>query len=169
LIGKFQWLQYFGTGCDARTDSSCPLYIQIPEQSQSFDNSGNVVLRNYGSVIVFSGQVPIPILTQGINAALFDEIIFYNGTQAVPIKFTPEEKNILIEGLKPLEQQLNVRFTNQSIPMTVWIPPFYSYIVVIPPNQRNDVFTKMFFLEGQGLEHFKQVFRNEQVKIYEVI
>jgi hypothetical protein len=41
-------------------------------------------------------------------------------------------------------------------------------IVAIPPNLRNTVFTRMFFLEGAGLEHFKQVFRNEQVKIYEV-
>jgi hypothetical protein len=79
------------------------------------------------------------------------------------------EKETLIQTLKPLEKQLNFRFTNQSIPMTVWIPQHYAYIVIIPQTLRNSVFTKMFMLEGQGLEHFKQVFRNEQVKIYEVI
>jgi len=170
LIGKFQWLQYFGIGCDARTDRSCPLYMQLPEESRSTDSAGNIVLRKYGSVFIYnSGEIPIPVYTEGINALLFDEIIMYNGTEPVPIKFSNEEKNILITGLKPLESQLNIRFTNQSVPMTVWIPQHYSYIVIIPPNLRESVFTKMFFLEGQGLEHFKQVFRNENVKIYEVI
>ncbi len=53
--------------------------------------------------------------------------------------------------------------------MTVWIPRHFSYLVIIPANLRNAVFTKMFMLEGKELNHFKQVFRNEQVKIYEVI
>jgi len=170
LIGKFQWLQYFGIGCDARTDRSCPLYIQMTEQSRSTDSSGNIVIRNYGSVSLYvAGDIPIPIYIQDINAAIFDEIMIYNNTQVVPIKFTNEEKQIIIEGLKPLEKQLNIRFTNQSIPMTVWIPNGYSSIVIIPPNLRETVFTKMFFLEGEGLEHFREVFRNDKVKIYEVI
>ncbi|NIO45026.1 MAG: hypothetical protein GTN36_05750, partial [Candidatus Aenigmarchaeota archaeon] len=174
LIAKFQWLQYFGTGCDARYESKCPLYMQLPESSRSFDDAGNIIIRNYNmgqqtKVMIVSGQIPIPIFVQGINAALFDEIIIYNNTQAVPLKFSEGDINSLIESLKPLERQLNIRFTNQTVPMTVWIPRHFSYVVVIPPNLRNAVFTKMFMLEGQGLEHFKQVFRNEQVKIYEVI
>ena len=174
LIAKFQWLQYFGTGCDARYESKCPLYMQLSESSRSFDETGNIIIRNYDmgqqtKVMVFSGQIPIPIFVQGINAALFDEFIVYNNTQPVPIKLTENEIGSLIESLKPLERQLNVRFTNQTVPMTVWMPRHFSYIVIIPPNLRNAVFTKMFMLEGQGLEHFKQVFRNEQVKIYEVI
>ena len=171
LIGKYQWLQYFGLGCDARVDQSCPLYIQIPQQSTSADQNGNIVLRNYGgSIQVFQGlNIPIPIYVQGINGAIFDEIIYYNNGNATSVKFNETEKSQLIQILKPLETQLNFRFTNQSIPMTVWIPQNYAYIVIIPQNLRNTVFTKMFMLEGQGLEHFKQVFRNEEVKIYEVI
>jgi asparagine N-glycosylation enzyme membrane subunit Stt3 len=177
LIGKYQWLQYFGTGCDARTDSKCPLYMQLGEDSQSrlYDNNGNIALLTYplgsqAKIMVYnSPSVPIPIYVQGINAALFDETIYYNGTQPVSVKFTQNETNALLTALKSLESQLNVRFTNQSIPMTVWIPNHFSYIVAIPPNLRDTVFTKMFMLEGQGLEHFKQVFRNDQVKIYEVV
>jgi asparagine N-glycosylation enzyme membrane subunit Stt3 len=171
LIGKFQWLQYFGLGCDARSDSQkCPLYIQIPEQSRSADNQGNIVLRNYGSILVFQGlDIPIPIYVQGINGAIFDETIYYSQGNVTSFKMNETEKETLIQALKPLEKQLNFRFTNQSIPMTVWIPQHYAYIVIIPQNLRDSVFTKMFMLEGQGLDHFKQVFRNEQVKIYEVI
>jgi hypothetical protein len=176
LIGKFQWLQYFGTGCDARTDQNCPLYMQIPinQQGNMVDSNGNVVFRSYPlgtqtQILIYNSQVPIPIYIQGINAVLFDEFIAYNNTQPIAIRFNETEKNALITSLKPLESQLNVRFSNQSIPMTVWIPSHYAYIVVIPPSLRNSVFTKMFMLEGQGLDHFKEVFRNEQVKIFEVL
>lgn len=169
LIGKFRWLQYFGTGCDGTTDSSCPLYIQLSEQSRSTDAQGNIVMRSYDPVILYQN---IPILIQGIDAMLFDEIIYYDAAgNVVAYKFNETEQQDLITALKPLETELNIRFTNQSIQTypTVWIPQHFSYIVLIPPHLRNSVFTKMFFLEGQNLEHFKQVFRNEQVKIYEII
>ena len=171
LIGKFQWLQYFGLGCDARVDQNkCPLYIQISQQSQSTDSNGNVILRNYSSILLFQGlNVPIPIYVQGINGAIFDEVIYYSNGNVSTVKWNETEKQTLVQALKPLESQLNFRFTNQSIPMAVWVPQHYSYIVLIPQTLRESVFTKMFMLEGQGLEHFKQVFRNEQVKIYEVI
>ena len=169
LIGKFQWLQYFGTGCDARIDNNCPLYFMLGEQSRSVDNNGDIVLRNYGNIIILTGNIPVPIFIQGINAVLFDEIIYYDNGEVKTFKPTQNETQALLETLKPLERQLNIRFTNQTMPLTVWIPQHFSYIAVIPKNLRNSVFTKMFMLEGQGLEHFKQVFRNEQVKIYEVI
>lgn len=174
LIGKFRWLQYFGTGCDGVTDQECPLYIQLAESSRSVDNNGNILFRNYAmgegtNLMIYNAQLPIPMLVQGINIALFDEFIVYNGTQAVTIRPSEEELNAFIEALKPLESQLNARFVNQTIGMTVWIPSHYSYIVLIPPTLRESVFTKMFMLEGEGLEHFEQVYRNEQVKIYEVV
>jgi hypothetical protein len=169
LVGKFRWLQYFGTGCDGTTDPNCPLYIQLGEQSRSADAQGNIVMRLYGPVILYQN---IPILIQGIDAMLFDEMIYYDITgEVTSFKFNETEKQNLITTLKPLEKELNVRFTNQSIELypTVWVPIHYSYIVLIPQNLSNSVFTKMFFLEGQELEHFEQVFRNEQVKIYEVV
>jgi asparagine N-glycosylation enzyme membrane subunit Stt3 len=174
LIGKFRWLQYFGTGCDGVTDPECPLYIQLAESSRSVDNNGNILFRNYDmgqgtTLMIYNAQLPIPMLVQGINIALFDEFIVYNGTQPVSIKLSDEELNSFIEALKPLESQLNARFVNQTIDMTVWMPAHYSYIVLIPPTLRDSVFTKMFMLEGEGLEHFEQVYRNEQVKIYEVV
>jgi hypothetical protein len=46
LIGKFQWVQYFGTGCDARSDSSCPLYMQLGESSRSMDNTHMLEVEN---------------------------------------------------------------------------------------------------------------------------
>jgi asparagine N-glycosylation enzyme membrane subunit Stt3 len=175
LIGKFRWLQYFGTGCDGVSDASCPLYIQVAESSRRFDNNGNLLLRSYDmgqqtDLVIYNGQIPIPMLVQGINIALFDEFIVYNASdEVVPIRLTDEERAEVINGLSSLESELNARFVNETIPMTVWMPSHYSYVVLIPQTLRDSVFTKMFMLEGQGLEHFEQVYRNEQVKIYEVV
>ncbi|MBN2203306.1 MAG: hypothetical protein JW700_03945 [Candidatus Aenigmarchaeota archaeon] len=174
LIGKYRWLQYFGTGCDGTADASCPLYIQLGQTSQSVDEGGNVMFINYAmsdtsQLMIYNTQIPIPMFMQGIDIALFDEFIYYNGTEPVAVSFSQEEINQLVEALSPLESKLNARFTNQTIPMTVWMPRHYQYIVIIPDNLRNTVFTRMFMLEGQGLDHFEQVFRNEQVKIYKVV
>ena len=154
--------------------SAIQLYIQLAYSSQSVDDNNNIVFLNYAlgtdaKIAVYNGQVPIPMLIQGINIALFDEYIYYNGTTPVTIKLTPDDINQIITSLKPLESQLNARFTNQTVQYTVWLPAHYQYIVLIPPTLRNTVFTRMFMLEGQGLDHFQEVYRNEQVKIFKVV
>ncbi|MFQ6010474.1 MAG: STT3 domain-containing protein [Candidatus Aenigmatarchaeota archaeon] len=178
LIGKFQWLQYFGTGCDARRDRRCPLYIMLGRGDILYDEKGlpgaiyyyqkdrkgNIVIKT----LVFFGEIPFPLLIQGRDAIMFKEMIYYEGATAKTYNFEDldEEKR---EALKPFVEQLNLRLSNETVPFTAWVPMNYAYLTLIPENQRNTVFTRMFFLEGQGLEHFKQVFRNEQVKVYEVI
>lgn len=174
LIGKYRWLQYFGLGCDGTVDSSCPLYIQLGQTSQSTDENGNIVFLNYAmsqtsKLMIYNGQYPIPMFMEGINIAFFEEFIFYDETGPVTIKLSGDDINALVDVMQPLESQLNARFTNQTISMTAWMPDHYQYMVIIPPSLRNTVFTKMFMLEGQGLEHFNQVFRNDQVKIYEIV
>lgn len=170
LIGKFQWLQYFGTGCDARAEARCPLYAMVGLQSYLQASDGNIIGRNYGNVVVLGTTIPVPLITQGSNAAVFNEAIIYDSEgKATTLQFSKFNMTALTEQLKPLTKQLNVRLLNQTAPYTVWIQRDWQYIVVIPPNLRQSVFTKMFFLEGEGLEHFKQVFANEQVKIYEVV
>jgi hypothetical protein len=168
LIGKFQWVQYFGTGCDARTEQRCPLYYQLPLRAVSQMPNGQIFARHYGNVMVIAGVPPVPIFVQGRIAAVLEEVIYYNNTEIEIVNFDTLDITQLLEQLKPLEQQLRVKFSNQTMQLTAWIPSHQQYIVLIPPNQRDTVFTRMFMLEGQGLKNFKQVFRNEQVKIYEV-
>ncbi|MEM2974219.1 MAG: hypothetical protein QW112_01150, partial [Candidatus Micrarchaeia archaeon] len=169
LIGKFQWVQYFGTGCDARYETRCPLYNIVGLNRVGYNENGEINAYYYQNIIVLSGSSPVPIYTQNRNAALFNEIIFYKEGKPTVVKFDDSNLATLLESLKPLEKQLNIRFVNQTIQQTIWVSPTYNYIVIIPPNLRESMFTKMFMLEGQGLTHFNQVFRNEDVKIYEVI
>lgn len=170
LIGKFRWPQYFSTGCDGAIDQSCPLYMQFPQTSENYDHEGYAVVKNYGNMgIYLGGNIPIPFLTEGINAAVVNEIIFYVDGEAHFFNTqTQGDKEIIISVIKGLEEPLNIRFSNESVPLTVWFSEDQRYIVIIPSNLRNSVFTRMFFLEGYGLEQFEQVFRNSQVKIYKV-
>lgn len=175
LIGKFQWLQYFGTGCDARSEQRCPLYYQINLQSASYTTSGEIGARFYGNVILLSGFVPFPVLTQGKNAYIIDEWFFYAGSGVKSLKAADYNRTQLINQLSPILKQLDYTLSNRTVGelgyayTTIWIERDYSYVVLIPVNLRDNVFTKQFFLEGEGLDHFKQVFRNEEVKIYEVV
>ena len=174
LVGKFRWLQYFGTGCDGVYDRSCPLYITLNRGDILYNEQGLPGAIYYtdgtGSInnLVFFGEIPFPLLIQGRDAIMYKEMIYYDGVTPKTYDFEnlEEEK---IEALRPFVEQMNLRLSNETVPLTVWVPNHWSYMVLIPEHQRNTVFTRMFFLEGQGLEHFKQVFRNENVKIYEVI
>ncbi len=168
LIGKFQWLQYFGTGCDARYDSGkCPLYYQLPQQSASYTMNGEIGVRYYGDAIVLPGNVPLVLLKQGNSAALFAETLYYENGK-VKSQILPQNLTEIAQQIKPVTDQLGLKLSQQPMPLTVWVRSDYAYIVIIPQNQRSNIFTKMFFLEGDGLENFKMVFRNEAVKIYEV-
>ena len=169
LIGKFQWVQFFGTGCDARYEERCALYNQVSLSQYGYGQDGGIAARYYSNIIIMTGSPPIPFVVEGRNAAVFNEVISYESGVPKATRFSDYNISDVVGQLKPLETQLNAKFTNTTAPQTIWISPDQSYIVIIPPTLRENVFTKMFMLEGQGLSHFKQVFRNEAVKIYEVI
>ncbi len=58
---------------------------------------------------------------------------------------------------------------NNTIPGGIWVSPDKTYLVYIPPNLRNALFTRMFFYEeNETLENFELVFKNNQVKIYKL-
>ena len=162
LIGKFQWIQYFGTGCDARTDQRCPLYLPMQLQSVSQTKSGYSVF-NYNNVkIILRGNEIIPILINNRNGALFSEIIVYENNTAIPYKIS----NV---NTTEIENEMRVRMSSEQIPYTVLVMPDGQNIILIPPHLRNNIFTKMFFFDGQGLTRFKEVFSNSDVKIFKVV
>ncbi len=168
LVGKFQWLQYFGTGCDARSDPKCPLFGLMNADSTKQSQDGKIVIRNYGNIMILMGDNPVPLVLQGRNAALISELwVNTNGVMSY-YKFDGNNTE-LISQLRAIEEPLGIRIADQTIPATIWTKSDFSYIAIIPTHLRNSVFTKQYFLDGEGLNHFKQVFRNEQVKIYEVI
>ncbi|MBU5574947.1 MAG: STT3 domain-containing protein [Candidatus Aenigmatarchaeota archaeon] len=161
LIGKFQWIQYFGTGCDARKEQRCPLYLQIGLQNINNSEYGSLIL-NYGNIkILLKDNKLIPIYIEKRNGMLFSEIIYYENEKIKSIK------DIEINSTE-IGKELNIKLLNQTIPYSLYLSKKAEYIVIIPPNLRNSIFTKMFFFDGEGLTNFEKVFSNEDVKIFKV-
>ncbi len=169
LVPKFQWLQFFGLGCDARADpQKCSLYQPLGLKNEGKTDDGKLILRNYGNIIIFETSPKIAVYHQDGVAFLFGEIITQEDNQLSFLQMTQNMSAQSYEVLGPILKQLKLRPSNQTLGMTLWVPKDFGYSVVIPPNLRNSVFTKMYFLEGDELKHFNRVFRNEKVKIYEV-
>lgn len=149
LIGKFRWLQYFGTGCDGTGQltpggqQQCPLYSQMPIKNQK----QNKLVYRGGVELDMSNQTIIPKIQVRGQKAVFEKMLIYQGE-------TPKE--------------ISFKDMNNTIPGTLWVHSGFSYVVYIPPNLEDSIFTRMFFKEGKNLKYFEQVFRNNQVKIYKL-
>ncbi len=179
LISKFQWLQYFGTGCDARTgDPKCEMYIFVPQTSAKYTTDGRIGLRVYDlpdgpdgfsrEAIIIHGAVPLVLYREGNNAVLFNHIVYRNNTELADFIIGNDELEDLVPAISPITSQLGITVVNQTMPRVAWVEDNYGYMVIMPDRLQNAMFTRMFFLDGFGLEKFKLVFRNSQVKIYEV-
>ncbi|MBI4015364.1 MAG: hypothetical protein HY362_01440 [Candidatus Aenigmarchaeota archaeon] len=179
LIQKFQWLQYFGTGCDGRTgDPKCEMYMYVPQTSAKYTADGKMGMRIYDlpepsgtpnkEIIVLHGSVPLVLYREGNNAVFFSHVIYRNDTGLTDFSIKDEELKNLIPVVSPITSQLGINIVNQTIPRAIWAEDNYGYLVMIPDILEDSMFTRMFFLDGFGLEKFKLVFRNSQVKIYEV-
>jgi hypothetical protein len=171
LISKYQWLQYFGTGCDATKDPACKLYQLVPQQQALQNENGEIIVRIYSNIIVVNnGYVNIPVYTQNNEGFVFNDILLYDQSGEITSAQVPESQiTTLTESIAPIMTQLGITMSDKMAPTAIWISKDMTYIVMIPDTLKSTIFTKMFFLEGQGLQNFKQVFRNEQVKIYEII
>jgi len=156
LIGKFRWLQYFGTGCDGTGiltpggDQKCPLYSQIPQKSYGYDQNYTIKIYYYQgdiSLVEQNGKW-IAVMKRDNQNYLFSKEIYY-------VNDTP--------------QIMDFSQMNNTIPGTIWVHPQKSYLVYIPPNLEHALFTRMFFYEeNETLNDFELVFKNDRVKIYKL-
>ncbi len=171
LIGKFQWLQYFGTGCDARVEySKCPLYNMLQLENAYAYTGGNltIYLFDYGAIKVLYLNYPIAFYVQGKNAMLFKEVLYYENNSVQESSLEKYNATAIYDQLSPIFKAIGYRLTKQFFPWSVWISRDKSVVVTIPPHLREALFTKMFMLEGKGLKNFELVLSNPEVKIYRV-
>ncbi len=172
LIGKFQWIQFYGSGCDARKEPrKCELYYYLPQRNVLYTDEGKPFLYIYaGNIRVLSAGVayPIPFYTEGYNAMLIKEVWFYNGSKIIRIDFTKYNLTDVVNTLKPIFRQLGYRLSYRYLPYALWISENRGYAVLIPQRLKDVLFTKLFFLDGEGLKHFKLVLKNPEVRLYEV-
>ena len=153
LIGKYYWLSYFGSYNDQTQTGQGANFIQF--QLSSRDQQNNLVYSGPGDTTVTVGGTQsnevaavLNSPSQGIrNTIVSDVVIFGQNGQALQFNFSNATN--LVNGM-------------------VWVSPDFQFLFFMPPNVRDSTFTKMFFFNGQGLQHFEPVFVNAEVKIFKV-
>jgi len=185
LIGKFTWMNYFGgfrapissnydfarnpgvccastpktepgqVSCGEFADQGrgvwvwCPWIFNIKEMKE--DQEGNpVYIYDYAgltiSLIQKGGQL-IPIYN---NQFLINYLSF----------FTQDGRQDIVLS--------NLNTTLERIDGLVWIQPDFRSMIYFPPMIKDSIFTRTFLYDGEGLEHFEQVFSNNEIRLYKV-
>jgi len=185
LIGKFTWMNYFGgfrapitsqqdfeknpgvccpstpptepgqMSCGEFADQGrgvwvwCPWMFNFVGQQQ--DQEGNpVYVYDYSGLkvaIIQKGDQLIPIYN---NKFVINNMVFFDQGQEQKINLT--NSSIGLEGIDGL----------------IWVDPSFRTLIYFSPSIKDSVFTKSFFFNGEGLEHFEQVYINPEIRLYKV-
>lgn len=185
LIGKFTWMNYFGGFrapiktsqdfevnpgvCCASTPKSesdqapcgefasqgkgvwiwCPWIFSLSDVTK--DDQGNpIYVYDYSGLkmsIIQKQNYLVPVYN---NKYLINHMTFYSGGQRQDIDLTNSSINLeKIDGL-------------------VWVDPSFRNLIYFAPAIKDSIFTRTFFYDGLGLEHFKLVYSNPEIKLYKV-
>ncbi len=160
LIGKFYWLSYFGSW-DPELQAGKPrvyqiLYLANKRQEGNVTyyfypataNSGIILVVNETSKQFLAQRVIVNVEeNKVVGLQNISEVVAY--VSGLPLKFTSdkaEDKGLL------------------------WVFPGYQVAIYMDEKLKNCIFTRLYFYDGAGLEHFKlvKVFGNGEVKIFKV-
>jgi asparagine N-glycosylation enzyme membrane subunit Stt3 len=142
LIGKYYWLSYFGTGTGRN-------YAQMPRTS--VDQTQGVLSYGGGTIsLVYKDGTWVPVLNvaeQGIRNAVVQSLVYFENGQQKRLTFN--ETN-MVDGM-------------------LWVDPSYSTVIFMDPATRDSIFTRMFFFDGEGLQHFQLVYSNGEIRLFKVV
>jgi len=82
------------------------------------------------------------------NKFVIKEIVYFENGQEIPLYF--ENATNALDGL-------------------LWVDPSYQICIFMPPEIKSSIFTKLFFFNGYGLDHFKLVYSNPEIRLYKVL
>lgn len=151
LIGKSVWWSYFSTWRPGESGKQYSYSIIQLSQEGKTDDGGDVSVYSINgqqAILIYKkGDTIKPLLQDGNGVAEISRLLYVSPNGEAKIQ---ENKNSTIPGL-------------------VWMSSDKRVIVFIPPEIENSVFTKMFLLEGFGLNKFKLVKSwGGEVKLFKV-
>ncbi|MBI3412765.1 MAG: hypothetical protein HY051_01640 [Candidatus Aenigmarchaeota archaeon] len=156
LISKYPWPSYFG--------SLWPTYSGEGRQQQFFqiglqqlkDGSGNVV-GYYDQCLRFDASN---------NCQTFNFLVIEQNGKLATIY---QNRNFVENTAYFIGSDQKTDTTeNATVGGTFWIDPSYGFAFFMTPEVQNSVFTRLYFHGGKGLDHFKQVYSNGEVKVFKV-
>jgi hypothetical protein len=65
-------------------------------------------------------------------------------------------------------KQLNFPNATNLIDGMLWVDPGYGVAIFMEPTIRDSIFTRMFFWNGEGLQHFSLVYTNPEIRLFKV-
>jgi dolichyl-diphosphooligosaccharide--protein glycosyltransferase len=143
LIGKYYWLSYFGSGGNGRNFIQLPMSSYDPTQGTIQYGNGLITIAQKNNQLVPIINIP----QQGIRNAIIKNIIFYQDGQQINQSF--ENVTNVVDGL-------------------LWVEPGFRTVIFMDPQIQNSIFTRMFFFNGQGLNHFQLVYSNPEIRVFKV-
>ena len=168
LIGKFTWMNYFGgyghQVANQQDFLSNPGQCQVPNTEGTFDycpwgmsavNATNEYIDfKYGSLDFYLYQKNSTIIPVYAGKYVIDHLAFYQATTA---------------GSQLVLRDYSNYTAADHIGGLMFVDPNFQSAIYLNPQIENSMYVRMFFFDGQGLTHFKQVFSNGEVKIYKVV
>jgi dolichyl-phosphooligosaccharide-protein glycotransferase len=150
LIQKYYWLAYFGSYDNITKSGEGKSFAQL--EYTGMDRSGSPVYGNIITLLEENGTV-FSVLNypqQGIRNAIIKDIVYYSNGQQIRSSYNAANSTAAIyDGL-------------------LWVDPSFRVVLFMESSVRDSIFTKMFFWGGEGLEHYKLVYSNSEVKIFKV-
>ncbi|MFH0890141.1 MAG: hypothetical protein V1836_03325 [Candidatus Aenigmatarchaeota archaeon] len=156
LISKYPWPSYFG--------SLWPNYSGQGTQRQYFQISLQPLKDSNGNVMGYYDQCLRADSTG--NCQTYDFLLVENSGKLVAIY---QNRNIVKNVDYPaVSGRKTDTSENATLDGTFWVDPSYSYALFMTPDVEKSIYTRLYFYDGAGLEHFQQVYSNGEVKIYKV-
>lgn len=158
LIGKSYWWTYFGTWNPVDKGCATPMsQLGLVQPKPSRDGSLTFVYQGglpSGCNQQVGGQVIVVQQNTTINAFVLDN------NQLLPV----EEFMYFTDSGAVLKTQENAPKKGLVI-----LDPGRGAVIFVPPEIKDSMFTKMFFFNGQGLQHFELVNNwGGEVKLYRI-
>ncbi len=154
LIAKYYWMSCFSMYAAQCTPSSPNVAGFIQFYLAGRDNSGGLVYQGPGDATITLAQTNtsqvVAVLnspSSNIRSTLINDVVLYQNGQ---------------------ELDFNYGNVSSAIQAMAWISPDFSYIFFMQSSVENSMFTRMFFFNGAGLQHFQLVFSNAEIKIFKV-
>ncbi|MBI4009986.1 MAG: hypothetical protein HY361_02215 [Candidatus Aenigmarchaeota archaeon] len=156
LIGKYYWLNFFGTGT-GRNYVECNLSQELTQQQNTPSYNCAVGFPMTITIAQKDDQIfaVINMPTLGVRNAISRDVLFYNNNNQ--------------------EVKIRNNITN-NLDSLVFVQPGFSNAIFMEQPVRDSIFTNMFFFSGNGisefnipkLEKFKLVYSNPEIRLYKV-
>lgn len=142
LIGKYYWLSYYGLNKGEN-------FFQM--SISGYDSNQGIISYAGGQFsLVWQNDQWVPVLNipaQGIRNVVVREVVYFENGQQIHL----------------------ISNATNTIDGMIWVDSSFNTVVFMSPTIRDSMFTRMFFFNGYGLQHFQLVYSNAEIKLYKVI